>query len=127
MVVKIDNKSIHVELHHLICKAAEAYYRLSGNIPKALLEVNQHIHGHFDEALYNVFMAVNTSDKKLKLDYLNKAKLNIYSQYTHFEYLIKTHALTPQAANTVLTVLHECYVQACKWHTSVLKGIKSPK
>ena len=74
MVVKIDNKSIHVELHHLICKAAEAYYRLSGNIPKALLEVNQHIHGHFDEALYNVFMAANTSDKKSKLDYLNKAK-----------------------------------------------------
>ena len=75
VVVKIYNKSIHVELHHLICKAAEDYYRLSGNIPKALLVVNQHIHGHFDGALYNVFTAANTSDKKLKLDYLNRAKL----------------------------------------------------
>lgn len=84
-LLDLDDNAIHTELHHTICRAAEEFYRLSINIPKALLEVNQHIHGHFDEALYNVFMAANTSDKKLKLDYLNKAKITVNSYDFKYE------------------------------------------
>ena len=38
-LLDIDDNAIHTELHHTICRVAEEFYRLSINIPKALLEV----------------------------------------------------------------------------------------
>ena len=78
------------------------------------MEVCQHIHGRFDEALYNIFRATNTIDMQIKLDCLTCAKQCIFFQFTSFEYLVKVHALSAGSVNVVLLVLKDCYEQASK-------------
>ena len=120
-LLDIDDNAIHTELHHTICRAAEEFYRLSINIPKALFEVIQHIHGRFDSALYNVYKAANSLDKETKIKSIRLAKQDIFFQYTSLEYLIKTHAITVGGANNVLLVRKDAYSQTCKWYSHVLK------
>ena len=124
---KISNRAIHVEVHHVLCNAAEEFYRLSINIPKALLEVTQHIHGRFDMALYGVFRAANSKDLSTKLKYLRQAKENVFYQFTSFEYLVKTHALTLGSVNNVLLILKDAYDLLSKWHSAILKEVRSSK
>lgn len=83
---QIDDKAQLVEVHHTIEKAGECFSRISPNIPKALLEVTQHIHGRFDRALENVYRAANTMDKNDKLKCIEEAKDCVFFQYTSFEY-----------------------------------------
>lgn len=91
---KLDDNARLVKVHHTIEKAGECFSRISPNIPKALLEVTQHIHGRFDTALFNVFKAANTMDMEVKLKCIEEAKDSIFFQYTSFEYLVKTRAIT---------------------------------
>jgi len=111
---KIDEKSQFVEVYHALSAAAEAYGLLSGNIPRVLLEVNQHIHGQFDRGLYYIFKASTNKEYEDKIKNLERAAEEIYYQYTSLEYLVKQKALTVGAANTVIDNLTTAYQQLNK-------------
>lgn len=119
---KIDDKAVTVELYHTISKAAEEFYRMSVNIPKALLEVQQHMHGRLENALYHVYRAGNAYDAEEKLKSLSEAKTELFFEYSSIEYLVKTHAISIGAANILLATLSDAYKQASKWYNAVLKG-----
>lgn len=119
----IDDRARLVEIHHTIEKAGENFSRISPNIPKVFIEVTQHIHGRFDVALEGVFKAANTKDLSEKLKCIELVKDAVFFQYTRFEYIIKTKALSVGGVETVLSVLRDANNQLGKWHSSVLKDI----
>jgi len=118
---KIDDKMQLTEVYHLIMKASMEYAKLSPNIPKALLEVQQHIHGRFDSAAYYAQKAANTRVKEEKLQYLHMAIDDIFYQYNSIEYLVKTKSLTVGAANNIIDLLSDCHSQLKKWLNFVNK------
>ena len=121
LMEKISDSAKFTEVYHLIMKAGEAFSRLSPNIPKALLEVVQHIHGSLDESTYHVFKASNTFDNTDKVRHLTVAQEDIFFLYNRIEYLVKARGISIGQANEFIIVLRECHVQLGKWLTSVRK------
>lgn len=122
---KVSDKAQFVETYHLLMKAANTYSFISANIPNALLEVSQRIHGRFDDAAFNVFKASNTFDNSCKLMCINTAKDDVFYQFNSLEYLVKTRAITTKAANTVLDVLAEAHTQLTKWYNYLISHSES--
>lgn len=122
---KISDKAQYTEVYHLIMKSAEEYSRLSMNVPRSLIEVSQHIHGHFDEAAYFAYRAMNIFEPKEKLLNINKSKDCIFFQYSSIEYLVKTKAITVGSANLLIDTLGLTFNQLCKWYNAILKDSSS--
>lgn len=120
---KISDQAKFTEVYHLIMKSAECFCRLSPSIPKALLEVQQHIHGSLDESAYNVFKASNTYDNAMKLKHLEVAQEGIFYLYNRIEYLVKARGLTIGQANEFILCLRECHNQLGRWITSARRTL----
>lgn len=116
----ISDKAEYTEVYHHIMKVASEFSRISGNTPRNLIEVTQHIHGRFDEAAYHAFRASNTFDIDRKISEINLARECIFFQYSSLEYLVKTRASSIGAANKVIDELTEIYNQLGKWYRKEL-------
>ena len=120
----ISDKAQYTDVYHTIMKAGEAWYRISGNIPKALLEVTRHIHGSINMAAYHAFKAMNGFDAEKKLLDIGLSQQEVFFLFSSLEYLCKTRAISPGAASTVTEVLHNAHEQLGKWYKSVQKAQK---
>lgn len=120
---KISDSAKFTEVYHLLMKSAEVFTRLSPNIPKALLEVVQRIHGCLDESAYHVFKASNTYDVREKLMHLETAQSDVFYLYNRIEYLVKARGISIGQANEFILVLRDCHAQLGKWLTSVKKSL----
>lgn len=105
----------------------ESFVRVSINCPKTVLQVIQNIYGRFDNALYWVLKAANTTLVLEKVEYLEKAKPEVFFQFGSLELLVKAHALTVGQSNEVLMRLKEAYEQLSKWYNSCVKQISSER
>lgn len=118
---KITDKARYVEVYHTIMRAARMFKNYSPNIPRALIEVNQHIHGRFDEAAFYSFLAANETETKEKLKAIRLASNYLFYQYNSFDYLVNAKGITVGAADTVLDIISDAYEQLQKWESSLLK------
>lgn len=115
------------EVYHLLQMTVESFVRVSVNCPKVVLQVIQNIYGRFDNALYWIMKASNTTLIREKIEYLEKAKSDVFFQFGSLELLVKAHALTVGQSNEVLMRLKEAYEQLSKWYNSCVKQISSER
>lgn len=102
---------------------AEEYMRVSVNIPKALLEVQQHIHGSIDKAAYCTYKAEKEIDKQTKIQYINQAMDEIFFLFSRIDYLVKTKGITIGQANLLLDKMKLYHDELKKWFNYLKKEL----
>lgn len=121
---QVEERITLTEVHHEICTAIDRFYEVSIRIPKASLEIVQHIYGRFDDALYSIYEAESTHDADEKARYLHRAKDDLYYQFTSLETLVKNHSITVGQGNEVIEALKIAHKDTSKWLTSIIHNNK---
>jgi len=115
-----------VKLHHTIKKAEACFSLYSPHIPRALIEIQQHIHGQLDQALYYADKAANepladVSKKVLYIDFCTNELMFVFSR---LESLVINKGLTPGSAGEVSKIIKEAVNQCDAWKNKMLKSEK---
>lgn len=119
---KIDEKFQETEVYHQIMSSVDAFGRISGNIPRNMCEITQHIYGRFDNAAEKVSKAANTHKTDKKIEYLEEASADLFFQYNSLETLVKAKGITVGAANEVIKNIKPAYNGTKKWLNSTIKN-----
>lgn len=114
-----------VDAHIYLERTAETWSRLSANVPKALLEVTQQIHGNLMRATEEVFLAANIKDADEKISHLDMANVYIFVLYAKFQYLVDTRALSAGGFNEIMRQMTEAQTQIKKWKNALKSAQKN--